>query len=202
MEEKEIQDKLEKGGIRASAIIEVLGHPKEHVDSTLKKIVESIQERKEFDLLNDKTFPAKEAKEMFSAFTELDVLFKDVSSIIAFCFDFMPSSIEITHPEQFQMKCTQASELFNELQARLHQVDMIAKQKSAESKILKKKLSGLINYIILYNLRTPKTLEELKEDIGIEGETVAKLVEAFEQQGKIKKEKDKYKTSEGIKFSK
>jgi len=45
---------------------------------------------------------------------------------------------------QIQYKANQKHPLFNELQSKLHQVDMIAKTKSAETQVAQKKLQKIV----------------------------------------------------------
>ncbi|MDD5178038.1 MAG: hypothetical protein PHT54_02015 [Candidatus Nanoarchaeia archaeon] len=123
-------------------VIEILGAPKEHVEETLKKVVEKLKEG--FKVRNAKTYEAQETElekhKLWTAFTEAEIQMENISKITDFCFDFMPSSIEIIEPDELRIKSPEYAELINELLARLHQYDMIVKKLNAENILLKKQI--------------------------------------------------------------
>ncbi|MEK6934689.1 MAG: hypothetical protein AABW46_02315 [Nanoarchaeota archaeon] len=127
--------------VKVKIINEVLGSPKDHVEKTLKLLMDAARRNKDFKINSEKIFEARKLEDnpFFSAFTELEIEFKDLQDLIGFCFDFMPSSIEILEPGELKMDSIRGSDLFNELMARLHQNDMALKNALAELAILKKK---------------------------------------------------------------
>ena len=87
----------EKTHLRCKIIIEVLGKPKEHVEESIRDYVEKIKKDTGFIVLNA-DFAASEEKEegLWATFVELDMVVKGLPKLIAFCFDYMPSSLEIS----------------------------------------------------------------------------------------------------------
>ncbi|MEK6904179.1 MAG: hypothetical protein AABW87_01150 [Nanoarchaeota archaeon] len=128
--------------IKARAIIEVLGSPESHVNEVMKALVDKIKTKKEITLVKEETFKAKkmEKQPLWSTFTEAEIDFKDVNALLGFCFDFMPSSIEIIEPEELKMNISDLTDFANDLTARLHQYDMILKNIHAENVLLKRKM--------------------------------------------------------------
>lgn len=122
------------------AIIEILGAPKEHVEETIKKVVEIA--KKGYEVKDSKIHEAKQLDKLFGTFVELEFKIKKIDDLIAFCFDFMPSSIEIIEPTKFTIESTEVNNLFNELLARLHQYDMAIKNLNAQNKILQEKVKS------------------------------------------------------------
>ena len=61
--------------------------------------------------------------------------------LFGFCFDFMPSSLEIVKPETLKFDATKMNNLLNDLAARLHYYDMIVKQLRVRNMILEKNAS-------------------------------------------------------------
>ncbi|MEM3127156.1 MAG: hypothetical protein QW331_03765, partial [Candidatus Woesearchaeota archaeon] len=116
----DIKEKLEKGYIHARVIIELMGKPKEHVEKTIKDYIKHISEDQNFEVLNQEIAPLEPKEEYFVTFAELEILCKDVPSLVGFCFDYMPSSIEIIEPEKINYDRHQLSSIINDLQARLH----------------------------------------------------------------------------------
>lgn len=180
--------------IRCRAILEVLGKPKEHVEKTIKLLVEKIKEDPEISVLNEKYADIKpQGKTMFSTFVELEMVIKGISTLTGFCFDFMPSSIDIEKPEQLTMKNRDISNIFNDMQSKLHNVDMVAKTLRAERDFLKRNLNTMIMNIITILIKMNKnTKEELSKFTGINEEELEKHLEKLTQEGKIKKEEDIY----------
>lgn len=126
--------------IQAKAVIEILGSPKEHVEETMTAVINKVKEN--FRLLSEKTYVPEELQGLWSSFAELEIGFKDVGQLVGFCFDFMPSSIEIIGPLSFNLKCTDVADLLNDLLAKLHRYDMVVKNLNAENILLKRKLGA------------------------------------------------------------
>jgi len=184
----------EKQIIRCRAILEVLGKPKEHVEKTIKLLVEKVKEDPEISVLNEKYAEIKpEAKTMFTTFVELEMVVKGITTLTGFCFDFMPSSIDIEKPEQLTVKNIDISNIFNDLQSKLHNVDMVAKTLRAERDFLKRNLNTMISNILTILIKLGKnTIEELSKFTGINKEELEKHLETLIKEEKIKKEEDKY----------
>ena len=133
---------MEEQPIRAKTIIEIMGAPEEHVKETLDNVVKKAKELKEITILEENVFDTQkvEEKNLWSAFAEIDIQPKDLQTLINFCFDFMPSSIEILKPEHMKLKAENVNNLFNDLLARLHQYDMLLKNMHAQNILLKKEV--------------------------------------------------------------
>ncbi len=130
--------------LKVRAIIEILGSPEEHVKKTMQMILEKVRQYPDTKLLSEKMFPAEKMgdKNLWSTFAELDMESKNVQTLTGFCFDFMPSSLEIIEPESFVLEHHVISDVLNDLLARLHQYDMVLKNVHAENMLLKKRLEG------------------------------------------------------------
>ena len=188
-----IKEKLEEGYIHCDIIIEILGAPKEHVVNTIKAYVEKIKKVKDMEVLKEKFAKPKKQKELFSTFVELEMLFKDASTLAFFCFDYMPSSIEIIDPEKFVYSARDFSAFFNDLQMRLHNLDMVVKNVMSENKLIKRNAMILLRNNIVINLKQKETnLKELSETTGIPGKQLEPILEKLIKQGVVKKEKKKY----------
>jgi hypothetical protein len=105
--------------IKARFIIEIAGSPKDHVEAVMKGVMEKI--KKESDVIKYNIYEAKEVEKLWNTFTEVDVSFKNTLDLMAFCFDKMPSSIEMLEPEdKLVMKREDFEDLFNNLMSKLH----------------------------------------------------------------------------------
>lgn len=120
-----------------NAIIEIMGAPKDYIMQTMDKVIEKVKEG--YTVRDFKVHEAREMEKFWSTFVEMELRIKKVDDLIGFCFDFMPSSIEISEPSRMNVENTDVNNLFNELLARLHQYDMVVKNLNAQNKLLQQK---------------------------------------------------------------
>ena len=179
--------------IRCNIIIEVLGKPKEHVEDSLKQYIEHIKEDSELVVISEKYSEIKEQGQLWSKFVELELVVKGTNKLISFCFEYMPSSIEVIKPEQLILTNNELSNFFNDLQARLHNVDMVVKQLNAENNFLKLNMSAIIHNAILICLKVSKlSLEQLSQVTGVDKKELEIFIEKLIKENKIKKEDNTY----------
>ena len=133
---------MEKPAVTIKAILELMGSPEEHVDKTMDMIIEKLNASKDFDVITSKVSDTTsiEDRPFWSKFVDLELGFKNMDDVTGFCFDFMPSSIEVVEPVSFNFKKDILDNLWNDLIARIHQYDMMLKNMHAENKVMKKKL--------------------------------------------------------------
>ncbi len=183
--------------IRCRTVLEILGAPKEHVEKTIKLLVEKIKENSEITVLNEKYADINEVKEqeksMFSTFVELELILKGITTLTYFCFNFMPSSIDIEKPKETILKNTELSNIFNDLQAKLHEVDMVAKKLRIEGDFLKRNMNTMLSNILTILIRINKnTLEELSKFSGIDKDELKKYLEKMVKEKKLKNDSGMY----------
>ena len=189
----EAEKQGEHAHVRCRTIIEVLGKPKEYVEDALKQYIEHIKEDHELVVLNEDYSEAKEQGKMWSKFVELDLIIKGTKKLISFCFEYMPSSLEVLKPEHLIMTNAEFSNFLNDLQARLHNVDMVVKQQKAENDFLRQNMHAIIHNTILICLKVAKlSMEQLSKVTGIEEKELEIFVEKLLKENKVKKEDDLY----------
>lgn len=195
-----LKQKIDEGYILCRIIIEVAGTPKSHIEKTIRLVIENIKEQKDVilkcgDVFKTKELELKEIKKkgkLFSTYAELELLFKDIPTLIGFCFDYMPSSMEILEPKGLRLETNDFAKLLNDLLAKLHNVDMILKGLRAENKILNENASNLLRNLIMLSLAKPKTLEEMSKQIGIPDKQLEPFMKVMVEKGKVKLDKEKY----------
>jgi len=136
--------------IVAKIIMEMLGAPKEHVDDTMKLVMDKMSKDDKFKVIINKVFPSEEINDkkltgnknvkFFSTFAEAELEFKQIEDLLGFCFDYMPSSVEILHPDGLKLSLPNMNNMINDLIARLHQYDMVLKNIHAQNMLMKKEL--------------------------------------------------------------
>ena len=184
----------EKTHLRCKVIIEVLGKPKEHIEKAIRDYVEKIKKGSGFIVLNA-DFAGSEEKEdgLWAAFAELDMVVKGLPKLIAFCFDYMPSSIEISKPEELAVQKSTVENLINDLQARLHTVDMIVKKQRNENEFLKHNLNKAVSNVIQVALSNGGMgMDMLSKVTGIHEKELQAFLDNLVKEDKIKKENDVY----------
>lgn len=183
----------EQTHIRCKIIIEMLGKPKEHVEKTIKMYVDKIKDDSGLILLNSEFSKAVEKEKLWTTFVELELIIKGIPKLIAFCFDYMPSSIEISKPEEFVMKKSSIEDLINDLQARLHDVDMVVKKQKNENQFLRQNLNKSIGNIILLSLASGNLdKDNLSKVTGIHDKELETFLGKLMEENKIKEEKGIY----------
>lgn len=179
--------------IRFRTIIEILGKPKEHVEESLKKYVEQIKNDGNFMLLKEDYVPAEQKGKLFSTFAELEIVSKSLPAMIGFCFDYMPSTMEIIKPEELKLKMTDLSSMLIDLQARLHKVDMVAKSFKIENDFIKRNMNALTRNLVLLLLKSKNlNLQDLSKFTGINEKELEPFLETLIKDNKIKKEEGVY----------
>ncbi len=178
------------------AIIQMMGAPKKHIEDTLKLYVDKIkEEHKGITVLKDYTSKAEKKKgsKLFNVFSELEFEVQGVEELVWFCFDYMPASVEIMEPESLVYSSHEFTDFLNDLQGRLHKVDMVIKNLSAENKVVKKNGATLVRNIIMMLLKDgTKDVKTLASNAGMPEKHVLVFLDALLKEGRIKKDKNRY----------
>ena len=123
----------------------------------------------------------------------MEVVIKGLPKLIAFCFDYMPSSIEILKPDELIMTRSTIADFANDLQARLHNVDMVVKQQKNENDFLRKNMNAAVRNTILISLASGSLdKEKLSKATGITNKEMEKFLEELTKENKIREEKGTY----------
>ncbi len=179
--------------IRCRTIIEVLGKPKEHVEKAIKEYTEHIKEDSQLVVLKEEYSDIQEQGKLCSKFVELDLVIKGTKKLISFCFEYMPSSLEVLKPEHLMLTNAELSGFLNDLQSRLHNVDMTVKQLKAENEFLRHNMNAILHNAVMICLKVSKlSLEQLSKITGVDIKELEIFVEKLLKENKIKKEEDLY----------
>lgn len=194
LNKKEIQEKLSEGYIHFNTIIELVGKPRDHVDKTIKDYVAKLEENEHYIITKKDISKAKKTDDgYFSSFAELEILVKEVQGVIAFCFNYMPASIEIIEPSEIVFNNVKLTDIMNELQAKLHEVDMIAKGANQKVMHLSENFNGLLANFIKYSCIKEKDIPTLSKITGFDEKVLEPFLENLVKNGKLNKADNKYK---------
>ena len=196
--------------ILCRAIVEIVGKPKEHVERAINMVIEQTAEIKGLEIERKEIAPIKSLKnenlnktedkiqkisgELFSTFAELDLRADDIDPIASFCFEFMPSSIEIMEPEKTEVKLRDISKLLNDILSKIHNADMAVKRLNFENSTLKNNATLLLRNMIMISLKSKEqNLDQLSKSTGIPAEQLNPFLESLIKENFIKKEDEIYK---------
>ena len=121
------------------ALIEVLGFPEEHIKEIVKKVLEKLEKEDGIEIINKEIHETQTVKEtFFSCFTELELKIHDLSILLKFCYDYLPSNIEILDADNITIPSREFNLSINEMLERLHQYNIIVNNLSNQVKKLEK----------------------------------------------------------------
>jgi hypothetical protein len=170
------------------ALMEVLGKPKEHVKESLEKYISQLKSSDKYTILNEEyaEVEKREDSDLWATFVELELKTNSMEDLIMFCFEYMPSSIEILQPAEFKLADQDVSHLLSNLQGRLHQIDMVAKQLKLENDILKKNASSLVkNNLLILLAKGSMNSENLSKYTGVAKDKLEDFLDKLIDDGKI-----------------
>ena len=178
--------------IEIRAIIEMLGAPKEHIEATIKEYVANL--KKEGQKINSETYAEAEQKDQFfSTFAEIELECENMDEVLAFCFDHMPSSVEILSPEKLNFEANVLTGFLNDLQAKIHQVDAVLKDTSAKQQLLDNNALNILHNFIHHLVKEgDKTAEEISKKVGIGTKEIKSFMKIMIKKGLLKENGDKY----------
>ncbi len=194
MNKKEIKEKLSEGYIQFNALIEIVGKPKNHVEESIKTYVDNIDENEHYHLTKKIIEKAEETDDgFFSTYAEVEILTKELPGVTAFCFNYMPASIEIIEPSELVYNNVMLTDMLNELQAKLHEVDMVAKQSNQKNLHLNENINALVTNFVIFSCSVPRTPKDIADITGLKKDVIEPFLKGLVDNGKLKKEKDKYR---------
>lgn len=197
MEKLKDSERIEDGQILVRTIIEMLGAPKDHIVNTMKNYVEAQKSNENYEIVkeyfSEPQDQEKEGQMLYSVYAELEIWFKSVEKVVDFCFDALPSSIEILEPSTVSFQSMEFSGLLNDLQAKLHKLDMVFKNNNAKEQVIAKTFNTLITNFIGYCLENGEdTAAKVSQKVGMAPDKVQKILDDLTEKGLVTKKGDSY----------
>lgn len=168
----------EEKKIQAILILEVIGKPQKFLVSTLENLTAQINQEEGVRLVSKKIKEPKkmeekpeiatpagrevkieEQKDFYVSFAEIEVEAKDLFSLMALLYKYMPAHIEILSPENLDIANYHWNQVLNDLIRRLHAYDEIARVLQVEKSILESKLKSVLED----NIVVPKNKSKIKK---------------------------------------
>ena len=184
-----IDEKISKGHIHFSTILEMVGKPKEHVEATLADYIDQIKKSPKYEVISSTTneaIPVEDSQNLFSTFTEMEVLVLNMRTLFDFCFECMPASIEIIEPTNLSMRPNELSAAVNDLISRIHTLDMESKKLQQQGTIVAENLGIAIkNAIVIYLSQKPRRLEDISVAVGLSEEQLPQVLSQLQKENKV-----------------
>ena len=193
MKDKELKEFIDKGHIHIRVIFEMAGNPKEHVEETMKRYIETIKQDPEYIFMKEYMAPTEEKTDkIWSTFLEADVLVSGFDKLSELCFNMGPASIEIIQPEAFSLTEKNMTNIYNDIISKLHEISMVNKALSSESEMLKLNLNRSIRNCVILALSEPKSADEMATKVGIDKEHLQPFLEAMVREKSIVLDNNRY----------
>lgn len=183
---------MEQKPIVARFIIEILGAPEEFIKKALREHMDKLKQDG-LDVQYEKYAEPQQKDKLFMQFVETQISFKNTQELLDFCFDSMPSSVEIISPDELKFHATELEDLLNDFQAKLHHVDAMIKTISAQKQVLDRNTVNIFHNFIKYACSTkPHTIKDLSKLLGLNEEELMPFVEHLAKKEILKKEGEHY----------
>jgi len=193
MEDQKLREKLDEGYIYCSVILEVAGKPKEHVVETMRLLISQIKEIKDIKLYKGDLFKPKQHEEVWSTFAELELLVKDASILLHFCFEYAPSSVEIIGPQNLNLKNQKFAAFLNDLVTRMHNIGNELKELKADNNALTKNATALFQNIMILTLRDKeRPLSGISKNTGIPENQLKPFIDLMVKNKFLKQKRELY----------
>lgn len=197
LSKKDIKRMIEEEGyIHANFLFEIVGNPKEHVETALKMFLENIDADQQVICLRKDVEEViqLEGEDLFSVAAEVEYLVLGLEKFTWLAFNFMPASVEVIAPKEITFSDKDFGMWMNDLLAKLHEVNTMHTTVKSEHSALVKNLNAVIrNSIVLVLKGKEMTAEEIGPHLGMGEASVVKFLEAMEKEKKIVSKNGTYK---------
>src|SRR3990172_1330680 len=179
---------MEQQPIVARCIVEILGAPKEYIVKMLREHVEKVKQEG-VDIQIEKYAEPVPQDKLFTQFAELQIAFKNLRQLLDFCFDSMPSTVEIMSPEKLSLDMAVFEDFINDFQGKLHHTDMMFNGLQSQKQILDKNAINVLHNFIKFACKAkPQSLDDLSKLLGIEAKDLTAFIESLVDKGELEKE--------------
>ena len=200
MEEKEIQKRIKQGAILAQVSFEVVGNPKDYVETTIKGFVNNIKNDSDITFLNEEFGEPEEvpnSQGLWSTYADTEVLVNSLDKFVWLCVNFLPATIEIIAPEELRFSDKDLTNWLNDILAKLHEISVTVRQTNVKNEVLVQNMNALIQNAIIITTEHYHKPAEIGKKVGIDEKQLQPFFEALVKQGKLEKKGDEYYHGKG-----
>ncbi|MEM5801837.1 MAG: hypothetical protein QXQ18_00410 [Candidatus Aenigmatarchaeota archaeon] len=124
---EEIEEKLEKGWIKSRLWFEVMSTDKTLTEKTLKEHIEKLKKEKFTIVINERyekveevEKPRQNLEKAYSQAVEVEILTKDIETLLFDVIFFAPSAVEILEPKELKVGIDTLQTIMNSVADILH----------------------------------------------------------------------------------
>jgi hypothetical protein len=205
MDDKEIQKRIKAGSILVQVSFEIIGNPKEHVETTLRGFINNLKNDAQITVLSEEFGEPEEVKDsngLWSNYADTEMLVKTLDKLVWLCVNFMPASIEIIAPEELVFKEKDMTNWLNDLLAKLHEISFSLRQTNVKDEIVVQSMNAMIQNALLLATEHYHKPEEIEMKLGIEVKHLKPFFEALLKEDRIEKKGEEFYRKTGPKPAK
>lgn len=193
LSKKDVKYKVEDGWIHVKVIFQLIGHPQEHVEKTIRAYVDEIATRKDVILIKEEYEKARATEgKLWSAVAEVELLVSDFTTLTFFCINYMPANIEVMGPAKLTISDKNLTDWLGDMLAKLHEVSAMAKAIRAQNDGIVRSINVLAkNYILHLIDEKNDSIAGLERATGMDRKNLEQFLAALVKEGKIKANLDK-----------
>jgi hypothetical protein len=194
MDKRKIKEYLDKGYVHINTMFEIIGNPKEHVEKSMKLLLETIKQNKEILITKEEYGKPEETSDgLWGTFCEAEMLVKDRNTIGWIAFNYVPASMEIIAPEKITFKDKEMTDFIGDLLAQLHETNQKQISLNSVNHVMLKNINALMRNAILIAINNnTNSAAEIGKIVGVPGKDIEPVLEAMIKEGRIEKKGSKY----------
>jgi hypothetical protein len=144
--------------IRAQFIFEMLGKPAEHLNETLKELIDKMDEQKGIQIVSNVIHEPKPFEEegsqvegLFTTFADVELELDNTELLIAVTLNMLPAHVEVIEPSELRFSNFDLSKILSELTIKMHKYDEVAKALTIQRGQLMNKIGEMQETIDNFN---------------------------------------------------
>jgi len=195
MDDREIQKRIKAGAILAQVSFEIVGNPKEHVETSMRGFINNLKNDANIIVLSEELGEPEEvanSKGLWSTYTDTEMLIASLDKLVWLCINFMPSGIEIIAPAELVLKEKELTNWMNDLMAKLHEITVNVRQTNVKDDAVVKGMNALIQNALLLAAEHYHAPAEIGKKIGIPENQLQPFFDALVKQAKLEKRGEEY----------
>ncbi len=189
--------------ITVRVVIEVMAKKPEVATKALQDYIKSIKDPASAPEIRVLSHTVAEPKEQeggaFTNYVEADLKFASVASLIGYCFDALPSSVDILEPDNLKLDTADLTGLLNDLMARLHKVNFELANLRGNYSIIEANSTGLLRNFMIHLVKNgEKSEEDVARTIGLSKDALRGIVTKYLHESPIVLKDGKYTVTEKV----
>jgi hypothetical protein len=107
-------------------MIEILGFPEDHLKEVVKQVVEKLKNENGIAVIQSEVHEPQVIQEkFFSSFIEAEIKINDFNKLLHFCYEYLPSTIELLDVEKVTITNREFTIGINEMLQKIHNYNII-----------------------------------------------------------------------------